>query len=261
MSPLKLFLDAAADLVWLEASKKDPAISPAFCADSLPFVPLPCLPSLAAKCLGLAIIAGACVVKLPLFRNILRSRSTAGISRGSSYGEVLMYSNAVIYSILCGNPFTAWGETAVNLVQCFVLVHLLWKYPSSVGSAVSVRERLLFLSATMAYFVACGTVLPERYYYLIIAMNWPTMVYSRGTQIILNFRAGNTGQMAFFTVFMQWGGCIARIGTTIKEVGWDLSLLFGYSLGAVFNTILCLQVLLYRERTAQFRKEIFGKKE
>jgi len=45
-----------------------------------------------------------------------------------------MYSNAAFYNILRGNPFTAYGETFMVLVQTFIVVNLIWFYDAKIGS-------------------------------------------------------------------------------------------------------------------------------
>jgi hypothetical protein len=64
----------------------------------------------------------------PVIRNIHSSKSVIGLSTTSSYGEVIVYSNAAYYNLLRGNPFTAYGEVFMVLMQNFIVVLLIWIY-------------------------------------------------------------------------------------------------------------------------------------
>ena len=39
-----------------------------------------------------------------------------------------MYSNAAFYNLRRGNPFTAYGETFMVMVQTVVVVLMIWRY-------------------------------------------------------------------------------------------------------------------------------------
>ena len=39
-----------------------------------------------------------------------------------------MYSNAAFYNLRRGNPFTAYGEVFMVMIQTYVLVGMIWKY-------------------------------------------------------------------------------------------------------------------------------------
>ena len=68
----------------------------------------------------------------------------------AAYGEVILYSNAAFYNILRGNPFTAYGETCLVLLQTLVVIGLIWVYESKIGKA----NIAVALAAYCAYLVA-----------------------------------------------------------------------------------------------------------
>ena len=72
--------------------------------------------------------------------------------------------------------------------------------------------------------------------------NLPLLAASRLPQIWQNYMQKSTGQLSFISLFLSFGGGLARIFTTIHEIGWDMALLSTYLVGAVTTGILLLQV-------------------
>ena len=78
-----------ADWIWGSTTmKKDDdddivVVSPDVCLSQLPFLGMPCFSQLLTKALGVAIILGSMLNKVPIMINMLRSQSAAGISRNS----------------------------------------------------------------------------------------------------------------------------------------------------------------------------------
>lgn len=132
---------------WAWESDPSPLVTPQSCLDSLPLLSTPCLTRLVAKGIGIGIILASCINKAPVVRNILKSRSVAGLSVAAAYGEVIMYSNAAFYNILRGNPFTAYGETFTVLLQTMIVVNLIWFYgeKSNISLALAGYCAYLFL--------------------------------------------------------------------------------------------------------------------
>jgi mannose-P-dolichol utilization defect protein 1 len=95
-----------------------------------------------------AIILASCINKAPVIRNILKSKNVVGLSMAASYGEVILYSNAAFYNILQGNPFTAYGETFMVLIQNMLVVTLIWTYTKNGFGMANIA---LVLAAYCAY--------------------------------------------------------------------------------------------------------------
>jgi hypothetical protein len=92
--------------VW-ETADASEEVSPELCLAQVPFLSSGCFSALLAKALGVAIILGSCINKVPLIMNITKSQSAAGISRNSLYGEALVYGCGVFYGLLHGYPFSS----------------------------------------------------------------------------------------------------------------------------------------------------------
>lgn len=66
----------------------------------------------------------------------------------------------------------------------------------------------------------------------------------QGIQISTNFKNKSTGQLALVTVALQFGGCLARILTTMTETDDKLVLLL-YIIATILNGIVFAQFFIY----------------
>jgi mannose-P-dolichol utilization defect protein 1 len=235
----------------------DPDVtSPEHCLASLPWMPEACWSRLLVKALGLLIILGSFLNKLPIILNIWRSRSTAGLSRASVYGEIAIYLTGALYGALEGYPISAYGENVALTVQSVVIMLLIYAY-----TVVSMGEQIAAAAVAAAYGAAVVALLPPSHYPLLMAAVWPVQVFSRGSQIVQTFRLKHTGTQSAVTNGMNLAGSCIRIGTTIGEVGWDWAVLMGYALSVALNGTQLMQYVVYRENTLQFWKSLKDKKE
>jgi hypothetical protein len=153
---------------WAWGSDPSPLVTPPSCLESLPVLASPCLARLIAKLVGVCIILASCANKAPVIRNIVASRSVAGLSPTAIYGEMILYSNAAFYNVLGGNPFSAYGETFTVLLQTMVVAILFWIYDENDRG----RRDAAFASAAYCAYLY-GVFYGERDYYPIRA---PTTV-------------------------------------------------------------------------------------
>ena len=72
----------------------------------------------------------------------------------------------------------------------------------------------------------------------------PMLIYGRAPQIYINWSSKDTGTLSFLSIFMAFGGGLARIFTSLQEAPAPL-ILAGLIVGALLNGILCLQILVY----------------
>lgn len=81
-----------------------------------------------------------------------------------------------------------------------------------------------------------------RVQYLLPMSNLPLLLASRVPQMWANFQQQSTGQLSFISLFLSFAGALARIFTTIHEIGWDMALLSTYLAGATTTGVMLLQV-------------------
>lgn len=245
--------------IWAWGDNPNPDVSPDIClANLLPVPPVACIVALAAKAIGLAIIAGAFLNKAPVIANVLSNKSVAGMSPAAIYTETIMYANAALYSFLRGNPFTSWGESGILSFQSLGLCFLLWKFKDD--PKVSRSEQLAVLAGYALYLFISLTILPPDLYYLLLTMNWPALLFSRGTQIWTFYKCQHTGTQSIITTFMNFIGSVLRFFTTISEVGYDWALLSGYLISCGLNAALLSQFIMYKNGTEKYMKNLAEKK-
>mmetsp|Transcript_37946 Transcript_37946/g.113364 ORF Transcript_37946/g.113364 Transcript_37946/m.113364 type:complete len:260 (-) Transcript_37946:168-947(-) len=250
------FMPILANFFWGSNISED--VSPEICLESFPALTSPCISGVLVKLLGIIIMMGACLNKLPLYINVLKTGSVAGMSPGAVYGETIMYANAAFYGLLRGNPFTAWGENGIMTLQAIGICFLLWKYKDE--PKVDQNERLIAAAGFGAYVFVVTVILPPEHYYLLQASNWPVLLYSRGGALAEIWRIQHTGTQSIITNIMNLGGSCIRILTTIKEVGWDMALISGYALSAGLNVCLVASFFIFRKNTDKFLKSLAAKK-
>ncbi|KAM4824189.1 mannose-P-dolichol utilization defect 1 protein isoform 2-T2 [Urocitellus parryii] len=108
-----------------------PIFLPEECYDQLfvqwDLLHVPCLKILLSKGLGLAIVAGSLLVKLPQVFKILRAKSAEGLSLQSVMLELVALTGTMVYSITNNFPFSSWGEALFLMLQtitiCFLIMH------------------------------------------------------------------------------------------------------------------------------------------
>ncbi|KAM5306055.1 mannose-P-dolichol utilization defect 1 protein isoform 3-T3 [Glossophaga mutica] len=88
---------------------------------------VPCLKILLSKGLGLGIVAGSLLVKLPQVLKILGAKSAEGLSLQSVMLELVALTGTMVYSIVNKFPFSSWGEALFLMLQtvtiCFLVLH------------------------------------------------------------------------------------------------------------------------------------------
>jgi hypothetical protein len=200
--------------------------------------PKECYTMLISKFLSTGILAGSVALKLPQILNLVSSKSVEGLSPEAFYSEVPLTILTVMYNYRQGYPFMSYGENVMVMIQNIILVLLLWKYMKpkpSMGFMISIIS--LFVGIT-----AICKVLPAQYLHFLPMSNLPLVVYARMSQIINSYKNSTTGALSSITTALIFLGGLARVFTTINEVGWDLNLLSGYAVGLTLAGIQLAQV-------------------
>ena len=230
-----------------------------FCLENiLPIPPMQCLVGLAMKALGILIILGACLNKAPVILNILKNKSVAGMSPSAVYSETIMYGNSAFYSVLKGNPFTAYGETLILTFQSMAVCVLCWIYAVP---RINIPQRLLAIFAFGVYLYVVFFLLTPEYYYILMSVNLPVLIFSRGSQIYTFHTCKHTGTQSLITTIMNTAGSLIRVMTTINLIGFDIPMLSGYLISLVLNFILIAQFMMYKERTEEYLNSLKKKSE
>ncbi|GAA6041494.1 hypothetical protein JCM8097_001904 [Rhodosporidiobolus ruineniae] len=206
-----------------------------------------CLKYSLSKGLGVAMVAGGAILKLPQIITVVRSGSARGLSLSSYVLDTAATAITVAYNIRNAFPFSTYGEMLFLLVQNAILIVLITGY--SPRPTIPRLVPIVALFASLGYALSSTSLVPQSTLSFLQTLTIPLSVSSKLPQIISNFRLGSTGQLSAFLVFNSLAGCIARVFTTRTETN-DPVLFWGFLLSAVANGIIALQILLYWNKTA-----------
>ena len=208
------------------------------------FFDIPCLKLLLSKCLSYGILLGAVFVKVPQIVNIMKSKSTHGLSPWMYIMENLGYLFTVVYNTRHGYPFSTFGEVVFLLIQGFILIALFGLY----------NKRISLLAIVLPAYAAIGYYLyvmaPLSQLALFQTGNIALLAGSRLPQIWQNYRLKSTGVLSVVTVVMNVAGTTARIFTTMQEVEDSVVLVQAICSWAL-NLIIFLQVIWYWNSSAK----------
>ncbi|OWR49652.1 mannose-P-dolichol utilization defect 1 protein homolog [Danaus plexippus] len=203
------------------------------------FLDVPCFKASLSKGLGIGIIAGSVLVKVPQILKILKSKSAEGINIYGVYLELFAITANFAYSYVMNFPFSAWGEGTFLAIQTAVIAALVLYYGGSSGKAISfISMYIALVSAVVSGFA------PKDLLWTLQAVNVPIIVAAKSIQVITNYRNGSTGQLSAVTCFLLFGGSIARIFTSIQETG-DFIIILNYCVSTLTNGIIVLQLFWY----------------
>ncbi|XP_061620354.1 mannose-P-dolichol utilization defect 1b [Phyllopteryx taeniolatus] len=215
---------------------------------------VPCLKILLSKGLGIAIILGSVMVKLPQILKMMGAKSGEGLSFQSVLLELLAITGTVAYSVANKFPFSAWGEALFLMLQTVTIGFLIQHYGGRSG-----RGFLFLVVYLGVLLLVLSPVTPVSAVTALQAANVPAIVVGRLIQAATNFRNGHTGQLSAISVFLLFAGSLARIFTSLQETG-DTLLACTYVISSACNAILALQVLYYWNSSAERKKKKKKKK-
>ncbi|KAI8978890.1 mannose-P-dolichol utilization defect 1 protein [Trametes punicea] len=213
--------------------------------ENLDFADIECLKYSISKGLGLGIVVGGSIMKVPQLLLIVTARSARGLSLTAYVLETLSYAITLAYSYRNGFPFSTYGENFFLTIQNVVITLLIVHYnpPPSLAARSPAQRTILSIQIVLASAIAL-VVLPPSTLALCQIGTLPLSLFSKLPQIRQNHRAKSTGQLSAFAVISQIGGCLARLFTTATEVG-DPIVSAGFALALALNIVLGLQMWLY----------------
>lgn len=209
-----------------------------------------CMKAFISKVLGLGIVVGSSLVKLPQVVKIMFGGSAEGISFLSVFLELLAITLSGVYSYASGFPFSAYGESVFLAIQTALIAMLVLFFSS--GKLSSIMFLVLYSAAV--YLSLDPVLCPASLLWYGQAANIPMILLGKFIQIFANFRNGHTGQLSAITCFLLALGAIARIFTSIQETG-DQLIILTYIISSTVNSIIALQVLWYWNSSQEISKK------
>lgn len=210
---------------------------------------VPCLKILLSKGLGLGIVAGSLLVKLPQIFKLLGAKSAEGLSLQSVMLELVALTGTMVYSITNNFPFSSWGEALFLTLQTVTICFLVMHYRGETVKGVA------FLACFAVVLLALlSPLMPLAVPTLLQASNVPAVVVGKLLQAATNYHNGHTGQLSAITVFMLFGGSLARIFTSVQETG-DPLMAGVFVVSSLCNGLIAAQVLFYWNAKAPHKQK------
>ncbi|XP_076829398.1 mannose-P-dolichol utilization defect 1b [Brachyhypopomus gauderio] len=213
------------------------------------FLHVACLKIVISKGLGIGIILGSVLVKLPQILKLIGAKSAEGLSFKSVLLELFAITGTMAYSIANSFPFSAWGEALFLMFQTVAIGFLIQHYS---GSTI---KGLGFL---VTYFVLVAVLLspltPMAVVTTMQASNMPAIIFGRLIQAGTNYSNGHTGQLSAISVFLLFAGSLARIFTTVQETG-DSLMVVTFIISSCCNGLITAQVLYYWNVSPALKKK------
>nr|XP_027802719.1 mannose-P-dolichol utilization defect 1 protein isoform X3 [Marmota flaviventris]XP_027802720.1 mannose-P-dolichol utilization defect 1 protein isoform X3 [Marmota flaviventris] len=122
-----------------------------------------------------------------------------------------------------------------TITICFLIMHYRGQTVKGVAFLACYALVLLVLLSPLTPLVVIT---------LLQASNVPAVVVGKLLQAATNYHNGHTGQLSAITVFLLFGGSLARIFTSIQETG-DLLMAGIFVISSLCNGLIAAQVLLY----------------
>lgn len=226
---------------------KDPAIAvlgSKRCYESLVedlnYADIDCLKLGVSKALGVGIVAGGSIVKVPQILKLIGSGSGAGISVTSYFLETISFLITLGYNVRQGFPFSTYGETVFIAAQNVIITLLVLHYSrQNMVAGLTV----LALAAGLYYLFSADGISFQTLQYLQTS-TIPIALGSKIPQILTIAKNKSTGQLSAFAVFNYLLGSLARIYTTVTEVD-DPLIFWGFLLSTGLNAVLVAQMVYY----------------
>jgi len=203
------------------------------------FLDVDCFKLILSKGLGLGIIAGSILVKVPQIAKIWGAKSAEGISLFSVLLDLFAITCHLSYSVVSNFPFSAFGDSAFLAIQTAIIAFLCLHYSGSTFKA------LVFAAGyCIICYVAMGGTTPREVLLLAQGFNIPILLVGKLSQALVNYKNGSTGQLSAVTCFMLFFGSMARIFTSIQETG-DTMMITTYVASTSANAVIVAQLLYY----------------
>ncbi|ESK86578.1 hypothetical protein Moror_9761 [Moniliophthora roreri MCA 2997] len=204
-----------------------------------------CIKYSISKGLGIGIVVGGSIMKVPQLLLIVNARSARGLSLTSYLLETLAYGITLAYSYRNEFPFSTYGENFFLTVQNVIITLLMILYaPTRLRQSSNKARNLLITALGMAGSGFALYTVPKDTLQLLQLSTLPLSLFSKLPQIRQNHRSKSTGQLSAFAVISQIAGCAARLFTVAQEVG-DFIFAAGFALALALNLVLGVQLYMY----------------
>ncbi|KAG5844047.1 mannose-P-dolichol utilization defect 1 protein-like isoform X1 [Anguilla anguilla] len=213
------------------------------------FLYVPCLNIVLSKVLGIWIMLGTVVVKLPQIYKLLKAGSAEGLSFMSAVLELFAITGSMVYCISLNFPIGAWGETLFIVIQNLTIGFLIQHFGGSTLRGVGF---ILIYCCLLSLLISPLT--PRSVAMAMQSSYMPAVIISQLIQSGTNYHNGHTGQLSAVSVFLLFFGSLARIYVSAQETG-DSLMTLTCVIASCCNAVIAGQVLCYWNRRPSVKEK------
>lgn len=199
---------------------------------------------------GYMIVLVVSMIKVPQILKILKAQSGDGLSFFSQVISLYTSSVSVAYVMAHNYKISLWGETFSMAIQNFIICHLIILYRG-------LHQKALVFGVIYITSMLILIVLPwSTYFYIYLQYTViPLSVLSKVFQICKSNRRKSTGQLSLTVCTLMVYRSAGRLFTTMVETD-DMLSIFHFFMNSVLNSIIAIQVVLYRPDISNIIKEV-----
>ena len=142
-----------------------------------------------SKGLGMGIITGSMLVKVPQITKILNNKSADGLSITSILLDLLAITIHISYSFVSGFPFSAWGDGTFLALQTAIIASLVFYF----GHKSAGKAGLFITLYGVLVFLLMGGITPKEYLWTAQAFNVPILMAGKATQAFKHKKGRHRG--------------------------------------------------------------------
>ncbi len=196
---------------------------------------------LVSSIIGVLVLIGSVLYKIPQIIRIIRRRSARGLSILYYALELVGMTFSFVYFARRNYPILSYGENCAVTVSNIIILGLILNYGPAQPRWVVVLSAAVY---TIAILYLSSTFAPISLLMTLQVLSIPLLNLAKVPQILKNHAAQSTGELSQLTLFLQLLGNVARIFTTIAQVR-DGLMLASTLVAFCFNAVLFGQWFLY----------------
>jgi len=196
-----------------------------------------------SRILSYSVVSVCVVMKLPQIYSLLSSQSATGINLRSCWLEISTFFIGFFYGYVNHFHYTIYADAGFLIVQSSVVIFLVIKYTKK-----WTFENLIYAILCIVFAVSSfAGLIPLVVFRILLSSTLVMSSISNIGQILSLYRLKAQGDVSIVTWSLAAYGCLARIFTTLVEVG-DLQILVNFIVSFVLCSTIVAQCLYYRNK-------------
>lgn len=199
---------------------------------------------LVSRLLSYSVIMMSTCMKLPQVWKIYSAGSNKGISTRGYWLEIVSYLIAASYGFFYDYHITTYFELIILAIQSSTIVALSIIYSRQWNFENGLYSMIILVFGINAIFKMVPSIILDT----LLVMNIPLSSSSKLLQINALYRMKTAGDVSLITWILAAYGCAVRLFTIVVEI-FDMTILTGYTIGFILNSVIVIQILYYGDKS------------